>query len=76
MAVRSASLGEIMNKRPDINLIIALCTACSMIAFAFYERYEASHTVPQVAFYLAAAAICLLPVLYAILRHRVCRNKV
>ena len=65
-----------MLKRLNVNIIIAVSTCCAMIAFAFYERYEASGTVPEVAFYGAAAAICLLPVLYALLRLKVCRNKI
>jgi hypothetical protein len=63
-----------MTKRRNADVIVALCTGCALIAFAFYERYEASGTVPAVAFYVAAAAICLLPVLYAILPHKICRN--
>ena len=64
-----------MTKRRNANIIVASCTSCALIAFAVYERYEASGTVPAVVFYLVAAAICLLPVLYAILRHKTCRNK-
>jgi hypothetical protein len=63
-----------MLKGLNANTIIALCTSCAIIAFAFYERYDASGTVPAVAFYGAAAVICLLPVLYALLRHKICRN--
>lgn len=63
-----------MTKTRNTNIIVALCTGCALIAFAFYERYEASGAVPAVAFYVAAAAICLLPVLYAVLRHETCRN--
>jgi len=65
-----------MLKRLNVNIIIAFCTSCAMIAFAFYERYAASGTVPAVAFYGAAAVICLLPALYALLRHKICRNKI
>jgi hypothetical protein len=65
-----------MLKRLNVNIVIAFSTSCAMIAFAFYERNEASGTVPEVAFYGAAAAICLLPVLYGLLRHKVCRNKI
>jgi len=75
MAARSLSSGGTMLKRLNVNIIIAFSTSCAMIAFAFYERYEASGTVPEVAFYGAAAAICLLPVVYAILRHKTRRNK-
>jgi hypothetical protein len=64
-----------MIKRLNANIIIALCTSCALIAFAFYQRHEASGTVPAVAFYVAAAVICLLPVLYALLRRKSCRNK-
>jgi hypothetical protein len=63
-----------MTKRHNADIIVALCTSCALIAFAFYQRSEASGTVPAVAFYVAAAAICLLPVLYAILRRKICRN--
>jgi hypothetical protein len=59
-----------MLKRLNGNIITALCTACAMIAFAFYERYKTSVAVPTVAFYGAAAVICLLPVLYARLRRK------
>jgi len=34
-----------------------------------FARYETS------TFYLAAAVICLLPVVYALFRHKSCRNK-
>jgi hypothetical protein len=60
--------------RINANIVIASCTSCALIAFAFYERYQASNPVPEVAFYGAAAIICLLPVLYALLRHKICRN--
>jgi len=63
-----------MTKRRNANIIVASCTSCALIAFAFYERYEASSTMPAVAFYVAAAVICLLPVLYASLRPKSCRN--
>ena len=65
-----------MLKRLNVNIIIAFSTSCAMIAFAFHERHEASGTVPEVAFYGAAAAICLLPVFYGLLRHMGCRNKI
>jgi hypothetical protein len=61
-------------KELSSNIIIALCTSCAIIAFAFYQRHEASGSVPVVAFYGAAAVICLLPVLYGLLRHKTCRN--
>ena len=64
-----------MLKKLNATIIIALCTGAAVIAFAFYQRYTASVRVPEAAFYLAAAVICLLPVLYALLRHKTCRNK-
>jgi membrane protein YdbS with pleckstrin-like domain len=64
-----------MFKRLNSNIFIALCTSCTMIAFAFYQRYEASIAFPAVAFFVAAAIICLLPVFYALLRRKACRNK-
>jgi membrane protein YdbS with pleckstrin-like domain len=64
-----------MLKRLNANIIIALCASCGIIAFAFYERYAAANRVPAVAFYVAAAVICLLPVFHALLRHKSCKNK-
>ena len=63
-----------MLKKLNTNIILAFCTSCAMIAFAFYQRYETSITVPVVAFYIAAAIISLLPVFYALLRRRICRK--
>ena len=57
-----------MLKRPNPNIIIALCTSGAMIAFACYQRYAPSGTVPEFALYVAAAVICLLPVIYAFVR--------
>ncbi len=51
-----------MLKRPSSNIITALCTGGAMIAFASYQSRIA---VPAVAFYIAAAIICLLPVVFA-----------
>ena len=65
-----------MLKKLNANIIVALCASCAIIAFAFYERYTASRIAPAVAFYIAAAVICLLSVFNALLRHKVCRNKV
>lgn len=51
-----------MLKGLNSTIIIALCTSAALIAFAFDQRYRASVTMPDVAFYVAAAIICLLPV--------------
>jgi hypothetical protein len=64
-----------MLKKLNANIIVALCASCAIIAFAFYERYAASPIVSAGAFYVAAV-ICLPRVFYALLRHKVCRNKV
>ena len=55
-------------------LFIALITSGALIAFAFYQR---SRTVPvsAVGFFVAAAAICLFPVLYPMVRHQGCDQK-
>ncbi len=64
-----------MLKKRNSTIVIALCTAAALIAFAFYRRYEGPIPVPAEAFYVAAAIICLLPVFHARLRHKSCRNK-
>lgn len=63
-----------MQKRLNANMIIALCTGCGMIAFAFYERYGSGALPPAATLYLAAAGICLLPVVYGLLRHQACKR--
>jgi hypothetical protein len=63
-----------MLKRLNANIIIAFCTSCAMIAFAFYQRHEASINVSAAAFYIAAAIICLLPVVYSLFRRTTCRR--
>jgi hypothetical protein len=59
-----------MFKKLNSTIIVALCTSSALIAFAFYERHQASGSVPAVALYGAA----VLPVLYGLLRHKTCRN--
>jgi hypothetical protein len=56
-------------------IAIALCTSAALIAFALNQRQEASVTVPAVAFYVAAAIICLGSEFYVRLRSKNCRNK-
>jgi hypothetical protein len=58
-------------KRFNSNIITALCTGGAMIAFAFYQSHV---TVPAVAFYVAAATICLLPAVFAPACRRACRT--
>lgn len=65
-----------MLKKFNVNIIVALCASCAVIAFEFYERYAASPIAPAGAFYVAAAVICLPRVYYAWSRHKACRNKV
>jgi hypothetical protein len=74
MTARSISSGGTMIKRLNANIIIALCASCGIVAFAFYERYEAVDRVPAVVFYITATVICLLPVFYALVRHKNCKN--
>jgi uncharacterized membrane protein YqjE len=65
-----------MTKKLNSTIIIAvaLCTSAALIAFAFDQRHEASViTVPTVAFYVAAAIICLSP--YVLLPCKSCRSK-
>jgi hypothetical protein len=61
-----------MFKKFNSTIIVALCTSAAIIAFAFDQRYKASVTISEVAFYLAAAVICLLPVFYGLLRRKSC----
>jgi hypothetical protein len=63
-----------MPKKLNGNTFIAFVTGLAIVAFAFYQRQEGAVIVPTVAFYLAAAIICLLPVLYAVIRHKTCRK--
>jgi hypothetical protein len=64
-----------MIKKFSSNMFIALCTSSALIAFSFYERHDTSRTVSTSALFVAAAVICLLPVLYALVRREICRNK-
>jgi hypothetical protein len=61
-----------MFKTFNSNILVALCISAALVAFAFDQRYKASVNIPEVAFYLAAAAICLLPVFYALLKRKSC----
>ena len=51
-----------MFKRLNSTLIIALCTSCAMIAFAFLQAHV---TVTAATLDAGAAVICLLPVVFA-----------
>ncbi len=64
-----------MLKKSTVTIVIALCTSAALIAFAFDQRNDASITVPAVAFFVAAAIMCLLTVLYALLRCKITQNK-
>lgn len=71
-AVRTDSSGGILIKKFNSTTFIALCTGGALMAFAFGQGYESHFAVPAVAFYLAAAVICLLPVFTALVRRKVC----
>lgn len=60
-----------MFDKRKLEFTIALVTSCAVTTFAFYQRYRAVN-VSVVTFYLAAAVICLLPVLYGLVRRQVC----
>jgi hypothetical protein len=57
------------------NIVIALCTACAILAFAFYERHHPSGSVPDGVYFLGAAAIALIPALTGSRSCASCRNK-
>ena len=63
-----------MFDKPRIQLIIALCTSFTLIAFAVYRRH---HSVPiqGIAFYITAALICVVGEVYARSRHKTCKTK-
>jgi hypothetical protein len=61
-----------MFKRLNSTLITALCTGCALIAFAFFQAHI---TVPAAALDVAAATICLLPVIFAPACRKAYRNK-
>jgi hypothetical protein len=54
-----------------LNFIVAICTACGLIAFSAYHRNR-KIPVPRGAFFIAAAVICLAPVALGLLRHGNC----
>jgi hypothetical protein len=59
-------------RKPE--LVTALITAAGLIALAFFKHYMPIHVSPETFFY-AAAAICLLPVFYAVIRCKAFRGK-
>lgn len=61
-----------MFKRFNANFITALCTGCALVAFALLQAYV---NVSATALYLAAAAICIFPVVFAAARRKQCRDK-
>jgi hypothetical protein len=61
-----------MSKEQKANIVTALCTACAMIAFAFYKRYATSFAISSTALFVAAAVVCLAPALYGLVR---CRSR-
>lgn len=55
-------------------LLIALCTSCTLIAFAIYCRHHLA-PVSRTVLYVAAAIICLAGEGYGHLRRNACRTK-
>jgi hypothetical protein len=69
--VRFVFSGGSVIKKFNSTIVIALGTSAALIAFAFDQRRpEPTVTVPEVSLYIAAAVICLLPVLVALVRHK------
>jgi hypothetical protein len=50
-------------------VVVAICTGGALVAFAFDQSRASPSKVSEVALYLAAAVICLLPVCVAVWRH-------
>jgi hypothetical protein len=48
-----------MSKKSVRIIIIALCTSVALIVFSFYQSRGASIPLSSVAFFIAAAAICV-----------------
>ena len=50
-----------MLKKSTQIIVIALCTSVALIGFSLYQSHAASIPVSAVAFYIAAAIICVSP---------------
>ena len=64
-----------MLKKSTQTIVIALFTAAALIGLAFCQRYGGPIPVSEATLYVAAAIICVLPVVYRSLRCKSCRNK-
>jgi len=64
-----------MSRKFNSNLIVALCTALAVIAFALDQRH--THFIPLsvTQLFIAAAVICVVPAFYKALRCRMNRHK-
>ncbi len=60
-----------MLKKSIPTIIIALCTSAALIGFAFVQRYGEETHVSEAMLYVAAAIICVSPVIYRLLRCRI-----
>ncbi len=54
-----------MTQKLNGTIMLALSASILILAFAFSKRYA-----NELPFYIAAAAICLMPVIRGVLRHR------
>jgi hypothetical protein len=63
-----------MTQKFNSTTVIGVCTGGALTAFALTKRYGPSPAVPTVALYVAAAVICLLPVVFALVRHKTCER--
>jgi len=57
-----------------IQLTIAVCTSCALVALAVYRLHH-SVPVPRIAFYIAAALICAVGEAYGRLGRKTCRTE-
>jgi len=64
-----------MPKKINSTIVVALCTAAALIAFAFDKRYGGYVTLSATQLDIAAALICLGPVFFALIRCKVIRKK-
>lgn len=62
-----------MQKPTVTQMVLTTATSTTIVAFAFYQRYEAQTKLPEIYFFLTAAAICVCPVVFSVIRRRECK---
>jgi hypothetical protein len=63
-----------MQKPSITQMVLTAVGSTTIVGFAFYQRYEAQSKLPEIYFYLTAAAICLCPVVFSLFRRRECKS--